>query len=149
MMPAFHFSVLALVCTRLTASLVKPVAAGKSFYQYHRAALTGHSSCNEWNGEESFPFRWFRASYEFMNLCITGQHCRCKGHVFACIVLALKVLRRAYRGWKKLTLFRRTPRSQAGRLPGEVGSVEEFPECWHANKNPDHPVCLSILYTYI
>lgn len=38
-MPAFDFSVLALVCTRLTASFVKSVAAGKSFLQHCRAAL--------------------------------------------------------------------------------------------------------------
>lgn len=41
MMPAFDFSVLVLVCMTLTASFVKSVAAGKSFFQYCRAALQG------------------------------------------------------------------------------------------------------------
>lgn len=79
-------------------------------------------------------------------MCTSRQHGRCKDYVFSCIVLALKVLRLACRGCEKLTLFRLTPRSQAGPLPCEVCRMEEYPECWHANKHLDHPVCLSTLY---
>jgi len=51
-MPAFDFSDLALVYMRLTASFVRSVGAGKSFFQYRQAALQGILVINE---TEKYP----------------------------------------------------------------------------------------------